>query len=310
MEAKIIVNPAAGRGRCARLWPEIREKLTTALGAVDISLTEEAGHEAELAREAVAAGLRHIVVVGGDGTLNGALNGVMTDRREDDNEPAPVFSPVPAGTANELARELGFHGDVDAAVRAAVSGQRRHLDLLECTCASPDSGEVRRFGYLSISWGAAAEISHRTNTSRYLKRLGGELSYFMVTLIVTLTYQHRTGQLRVDENRWNELVHYTGLICNTPVLGGGMRIAPGADATDGVADLVLFGDISRWDILLQKPSWLFEGRHLEHDAIDLIRGREFSIEGPQGVWVDADGETIGQLPLQVRVRPGAFAVRA
>jgi len=306
VKTKIIVNPAAGRGRCAHLWPGIRDQLAAALGPLDIALTEAAGHEAGLAREAVAAGADHIVVGGGDGTLNGALNGALADAGT--SRPELTFSPVPAGTANELARELGFHADVGAAVRAAASGQPRRLDLLECQCRDPRGEPVRRFGYLAISWGAAAEISHRTSTSRLLKRLGGELSYFMVTLIVTLTYQHRRGRLQVDDSRWDDLVHYTGLICNTPVLGGGMRLAPGADATDGIADLVLFGEISRWDILLQKPSWLFEGRHLEHDRIDLIRGREFQVDGIDDVWVDADGETIGQLPLQVRVLPQAFRV--
>lgn len=306
VRTKVIVNPAAGRGGCARLWPGIEARLERQLNGFDVAMTARPGDEIGLARDALQQGYDHFVAVGGDGTVNGVLNGVMADGAL--ANPATVLSVVPAGTANELARELGFHADIDGAIAAAGGGRLRTMDLLAADCAGLDGTPVRHYGYLAISWGGAAEISHRTSTSRYLKKLGGRFSYYMVTLIVTLTYPNQTCRLAVDDGAPDDVLHYSGLICNTAVLGGGMRLAPGADSADGIADLVLFRDIPRREMLLQKPSWLFEGHHIEHDKVDLIRGRHFAVTGPAEELIDADGETIGRLPLEVRVLPQALRV--
>ena len=192
---------------------------------------------------------------------------------------------------------------------AIASGKRREIDILETHCAGLDDGELRHFAFLAISWGSAAEISYRTSTSRYLKKLGGQFSYYAVTLIVTLTYDNLLGDVRIDDKDMAGLTHYTGMICNTEYLGGGMRLAPGADPTDGRADLLLFKNIARKDILLQKPSWLFEGRHIEHPEVELLPGKDFAVRGPSRALVDADGETIGRLPLTAWVVPRGLLVR-
>ena len=305
-KSKIIVNPAAGRGNCGRMWPEVATKLRRVIADADISFTQAAGDEIALARDALRRGYNHFVAVGGDGTFNGILNGVLKAGNGD--QPPVTLSPVPAGTANELARELGYHDDVNGAVEA-IAGQRvRILDLLEAKCTSLDGEPITHYGNLAISWGAAAEISYRTSTSRYLKKLGGRFSYYAVTLIVTLSYPNHRCRLDIDGRVDDGVVHYTGLICNTEVMGGGMKLAPNADPEDGIADLVLFRDIHRRDILLQKPSWLFEGHHVEHEKIDMMRGRTFRVDGAKDSLIDADGETIGRLPLAVRVLPRSMSV--
>lgn len=307
MSTAVIVNPAAGRGRAGRLWPEIESKLRVGLGEINIHRTTFAGEERALAREALSAGARHVIAIGGDGTVNGVAN-ALVDHREAGGE-AAALSTVPAGTANELARYLGVHADIDGAVAAIASGRQREIDLLEAHCHGLNGGDVRHHAFLAISWGSAAEISYRTSSSRYLKKLGGQFSYYAVTLIVTLTYENLLGDLRIDDREIAALNHYTGMICNTEYLGGGMRLAPGADPTDGRADLLLFKNIPRKDILLQKPSWLFEGRHIEHPEVELLPGEDFAVRGPSRALIDADGETIGRLPLSTRIVPRALLVR-
>jgi diacylglycerol kinase (ATP) len=307
LTVQIIVNPAAGQGACGRNWPAAEAKLRKAFPQARIAFTETPGQERALSRAAMADGATHFIAVGGDGTVNGVLNGMLGEDGRVAN-PSAVLSPVPAGTANELARELGFHGDVDGAVRAAAGRRRLDLDLLHAECAGFDGGQVSHGAFLAVSWGAAAEISYRTSTSRYMKKLGGRFSYYAVTLIVTLTYPTREMALTIDDAPAQSLLQYTGMICNTEVTGGGMKLAPGADTRDGIADLLLFRDIPRKDILLQKPSWLFEGHHVEHEKIDLIQGRRFAVEGPADCLVDADGETIGRLPLKTEVWAGGCPV--
>ena len=303
MSTVVIFNPAAGRGRAAKRWPEIEAKLNSALASFSVRRTTEPGEERALAAAALDDGATHIIAIGGDGTVNGVANAIL------EHGNGVALSTVPAGTANELARYLGVHDDIDAAVAAIAGGASRRIDVIETDCRGMQGGDVRHRAFLAISWGSAAEISYRTSTSRFLKKLGGQFSYYAVTLIVTLTYQNLTGDVRIDDEERNGLVHYTGMICNTEYMGGGMRLAPGADPTDGTANLLLFKNIPRKDILLQKPSWLFEGHHLEHPEVELVPGRDFAVNGPATALVDADGETIGRLPLTARVLPQALLLR-
>jgi diacylglycerol kinase family enzyme len=200
-----------------------------------------------------------------------------------------------------MAREMGYHGDIAGAVRSAAGRKTRRLDILAAQCEGLNGGTARRYGVLAVSWGSAAEISYRTSTSRFLKKLGGRFSYYVVTLIVTLTYPNKVGRLTIDDDVQEDLLHYTGMICNTEWMGGGMRLAPGANPCDGIANLLLFRDIKRRDVLLQKPSWLFEGHHIEHEKVDLLPGKTFAIDGVKDSLVDVDGETVGRAPLTVEV---------
>ncbi len=303
---KVIVNPAAGQGNSGRIWPGVESRLRVALGEIDVAFTTTPGEEVSLARQALADGYTRFVAVGGDGTMNGVLNGIMGDGAPANNDVR--LSVIPAGTANELARAIGVHGDLDGAVSGIAAGREQRFDLLQADCAGLTGGDHRRYGALAVSWGGAAEIVYRTNNSRFLKKLGGRFSYYANTLLVTLTYPNRTCDLTIDGELTRDVIHYSGLICNLEYLGGGMRLAPGADHTDGIADFLFFKDIARRDIILQKPSWLFEGHHIEHPKVDYIRGREFAVNGAPEILVDADGDTIGRLPLTVKTLKQALPV--
>ncbi len=307
MRTKVIVNPMARKGRSGRDWPRLRLALEHKLGAVDAVMTAAPGHAIGLAREAVAAGYDTLVAVGGDGTVNEVVNGALVDGVM--ARPELAVCPLPAGTANEMVTALG-HPDEQAAIAAITRGATRRMDLVRARCAGLDGGSVERYGYVSASFGAAAEISHRTSASRLLKKLGGRFSYYYVTLLVTLTYPFIDVDMSVDGGPAKRRKVYTGLGCNLENGGGGMKLAPGARFDDGRLDMVLFKDIGRAEIILQKPSWLFEGRHVDHPKVEVISGASFRIDGPASALVDVDGETVGRLPLELTVLRQALAVRA
>ena len=306
MKSKVIVNPAAGQGNSGQVWPAVEARLRAAMGDIDVAVSTQPGQETALAEQALADGYSHFIAVGGDGTMNGVLNAVMGDGAPANGDVR--LSVIPAGTANELARAIGVHGDLDGAVNGIASGREQRFDLLQADCTGLSGGGHRHYGVLAVSWGGAAEIVYRTNNSRYLKKLGGRFSYYANTLLVTLTYPNRTCDLTIDGEQSKVVLHYSGMVCNVEFLGGGMRLAPGADHTDGMADFLFFKDIARKDILLQKPSWLFEGHHIEHPKVDYMRGRDFAVAGSPKALVDADGETIGRLPLTVKTLKQALPV--
>ncbi|MDP1747840.1 MAG: diacylglycerol kinase family protein [Reyranella sp.] len=302
----VIVNPAAHKGGAARRWPAIEAELAARLGAFAPQFTTAPGHATDLARAAVARGARRIVAVGGDGTVNEALNGLL-DASGRLTAPDTVLCPVPAGTANELCRALGHLEHPARAYDAAAGAGTRPVDLLRVRCVDLAGRPVDRFGYLIVSLGAAATISHRTSRSRWLKKLG-EVAYLLMTPVVTLGYRHRDIAITIDGRESGTRRLFTALVANTENGGGGMKLMPGAKFDDGVLDLIEMGDVSRLGMLLGVMPKLYSGAHIGHPKVRVSQGASFRFESEVETLVDLDGETVGRLPLEVSVLPRAFSV--
>ncbi|WP_395709159.1 diacylglycerol/lipid kinase family protein [Reyranella sp.] len=145
--AVVIVNRAAQMGGAARRWPVIEAALTTRLGAIEPLFTAAPGHATALARAALGRGVRRFVAVGGDGTVNETLNGLLEPSGRL-AAPDAVLCPIPAGTANELCRALGYLRDPVRAFDAAAGRATRTIDLMRVRCTGLDGRPVDRFDYL------------------------------------------------------------------------------------------------------------------------------------------------------------------
>jgi YegS/Rv2252/BmrU family lipid kinase len=304
----VIVNPAAHKGGAAKRWPAIEAELSARLGAFKPCFTQAPGHATELARSALAEGARRIVAVGGDGTVNEVLNGLLDPSGRLTAADA-VLCPVPAGTANELCRALGYLADRKRAYDAAASDATRAIDLLHVRCIGLDGRPVERFGYLIVSLGAAATISHRTSQSRWAKKLGG-IAYFLMTPPVTLGYRNRAVSITVDGIPQGSRPIFTAMVANTENGGGGMKLMPGARFDDGILDLIEMGDITPLAMLTTVLPKVYSGGHVQHPKVRVSRGTSFRFESAVDTLVDLDGETVGRLPLDVSVIAKAFVVGA
>lgn len=307
MRLAVIVNPAARKGGALARWPAIQAELARRLGPVEPLFTQAPGHATELAREGLAQGVRRFVAVGGDGTVNETLNGLL-DPAGRLVEPDAVLCPVPAGTANELCRALGHLADPGRAFDAAASPRSQAIDLMRVRCTGLDGRPVDRFGYLIVALGLAATISHRTSQSRWLKKLG-EVAYLLMTPGVTLGYRQRDISMEVDGVPAGTRLLYTAMVGNTENGGGGMKLLPGARFDDGVLDLIDAGGASRLNVLLGILPKLYSGNHVHHPKVRTARGASFRFDsGGVETLVDLDGEMGGRLPLEVTVLPQAFRV--
>lgn len=303
----VIVNRAANKGGAGRRWPAINARLKTHLGLFQPLFTEAPGHATALARQALARGARRFVAVGGDGTANEVLNGLL-DASGCLIAPDAVLCPVPAGTANELCRALGHLEDPARAYAAAAGRGNRPVDLLRVRCIDLAGHRAERFGYLIVSLGAAATISHRTSRSRWLKKLG-EIAYLLMTPVVTLGYRHRDVAITIDGMADGTRRLFTAMVANTEN-GGGMKLMPGARFDDGILDLIEMGDVSRLVVLFGVMPKLYSGAHIGHPKVRVSQGTSFRFESESETLVDLDGETVGRLPLEVSVLPRAFLVGA
>ena len=302
MKTKIIVNPMANKGNCGKRWPQIRAELENHLGplaADDIAVTRERNHATTLAREAVTAGCRRLVSVGGDGTFSEILNGVIADDRL--IAPDLVLAQLPGGTSNEFSRSFGQTALADAC-KAVASGTTREIDVFRAEAKGYAGEQVIRYGFLLAIVGAAATISWRAQRVPLLKRLG-PVSYVLMTAFTSLTYSPRAYRIRIDDEPEQRLPMWALLLCSFDGAGEGLMLAPGADPGDNKLDLIMVGDMGRWESLTKIVPRLGDGSYIAHPKVSRRHATRIRMDSDQMVQADVDGESIGQLPMSVALLP-------
>jgi YegS/Rv2252/BmrU family lipid kinase len=309
VRTKFIVNPMANKGSCGERWPQIRAELEETLGplaADDVVLTRGRNHATALASEAVATGYRRLVAIGGDGTFSEVLNGVIADDRP--VVPDLVLAQVPGGTSNELSRSFGQRSIADAS-RAVASGQTRTIDIFRADAKGYSGTCVTRYGFLLAITGAPATISWRAQRVPLLKRLG-PVSYVIMTAVTSLTYGPRLYRLQIDDEAEQSVPSWGLLLCSFEGAGEGLMLAPGADPGDGKLDLVVLGNLGRWESLTRVVPKLGDGTYIAHAKISRRHATRVTIASDRQVRADVDGESIGQLPMTVALLPSRIRVAA
>lgn len=310
----VLVNPAAGRGRARHLGPRVIHALRAAGHDVtDLTAPDPASARA-LARAFVTQpGPRVLVAVGGDGVANLALNAILV------HGPHTALALVAAGTGNDAARGLGQPLRGEAVLTHLEASLARAPRLLDAVLVTPEFTDDSRGRYLLTAAvaGFDAAVAGRTNritwprgTARYVLGVLAELVRFR-GYAVRLEVHDDAGE-RLDLGLRGTLA----TVANTAWIGGGMRIAPGADPTDGALEVVTAVTVPRRTLLRVFPR-VFAGTHVDHPVVTVTRGREVVLrEDPAGraaglapaPRLHGDGEPFGSLPMRLRVVPGAVAV--
>lgn len=297
-----IVNPMANKGSCGRRWPEIRRGLESVFGSVPdaaIFFTTIPGHATSLARQAARAGCKRLVSVGGDGTFSEMLNGVIEADRP--ISPDLVLGQFPGGTSNALALGCG-HLEFASACRAAASPRTRRIDVFRADATAPDGQPVSRYGFLLSIVGAPATISWRAQRVPILKRLG-PVAYVIMTAITTLTCSPREITVAFDDEPAGTRRLWGLMLCSFASAGEGLELAPGADPGDGNLDVVEVGDFSRLEALTRLVPNLADGSYVHHPKVSRRHVSSIRLDSGSLIRADVDGESIGRLPMTVRVLP-------
>lgn len=292
MSTLVIANPLAGRGRVSQALPRLGSLLDLHLGEHQLILTEAPGHAERLAREAAAAGASRVVVVGGDGTVGEALNGLAGT--------GTALGIVPIGTGNDLARNLGIPLSLEGALASLPGAVRRRIDLGE--------ESERRFGVI-VGVGFAADVMRQTN--RRLGAAKGSAAILVSILQTVAELRPVPVRLYLEEGTAAERIveaPMTALfIMNTRTTGGGLAVCPEAQPDDGLLDLCLMKDISRVDFLATLPKAYF-GKHGGQPKVEFFRARAVRLQADRPLVKMFDGDLFGDAPLSVRVVPGALDV--
>lgn len=304
--ATFIVNPASAGGRTGATWSAWEARALAALPGARVVRTRGAYDAARLATEAAAEGARLVVAVGGDGTVNEVVNGLMALDGAARAELA--LGVLACGTGCDLARGLGLPQGIEQGLAALAAGSVRPLDVgrLRCAGVAPRAPAVVRHFVNEADFGIGAEVTRRVNART---RRGGRATYLWTTVRALLAWRNPEVVLRADGGAAEPLRIKSVFLANAPYAGGGMCIAPGARPDDGLLRLVVFGDLGRLEAL-RRLGETYEGREIRHPRIRYADCRELLAESQREVLVECDGEPVGRLPARFDLVPAALRVVA
>jgi YegS/Rv2252/BmrU family lipid kinase len=271
-------------------------------------LTERPGDAARIASECRADAVDCTIVMGGDGTLNEVCQAYLD--AEGSPLPGPPLGVIPAGTGGDFRKTFGLGTDFEANVERLVESDPRPLDLGILVAEGHDGRPVRRAFVNIASFGLGGLTDRIVNEGP--KWLGGKSAFYLGTLRALLSYRNAAVRVKVDGEVWLESPVVNVALANGRFFGGGMQIAPDADPSDGLFDVVALGDLTRLQTVALTQR-IYAGTHVGQPNINVTRGARIEAEAlapGARVLIDMDGETPGRLPLTARIARGALSIRA
>jgi YegS/Rv2252/BmrU family lipid kinase len=274
----LLVNPASAGGKALGVLPEVEAELKR-LGSDYRVVTSDSGdHAQQLARVMAEAG-EVAVAVGGDG-LVGTLAGALDEGRG-------AMAIIPAGRGNDFARVLDIPTDPTEAARLAATGVERRLDV----------GRVNGKTFVGIaSYGFDSDCNRIANETKLIR---GNRVYAYSALRVLATWKPARFTVTVDGER-HEYSGYSAAVANSKAFGGGMYLVPHAELDDGMLDVFMVGEQTKWRYVLGLFK-VFKGTHLDDPAVTMARGQRIEIDADRPFTVYADGDPLSELPATVTV---------
>ncbi|AOY76644.1 diacylglycerol/lipid kinase family protein [Clostridium formicaceticum] len=281
---QIICNPNAGRQIVQKNIPKLVELLKKGgRKQVDVVYTMEHLHAKKLAFEN-AGKYDLIIAVGGDGTVNEVVNGIM----ESDIKPALAI--YPAGTVNDFGSYLKVPRHVDEFSKMILQGNLMKVDV--------GKGGERYFLNVAAA-GLLPEVAHKVSSEA--KTVMGKFAYYIEGIKEFSKLMFRPVKIKVQTNgheEEKEILFF--IIANSPSVGGFKYIAPQAKVDDGQLDLLIVEHSQLKDVATIFLK-IFTGAHAKHPALKYLQVQEFTIHSDDAIDLDLDGEFGGRLPTNFTV---------
>ncbi|RSD27773.1 diacylglycerol/lipid kinase family protein [Mesobacillus subterraneus] len=300
-----IVNPLAKNGSCRKIWRNIEGELRGSGVTYLAFFTEYPGHAKELA-EALArkadGSSALIAAVGGDGTLHEVVNGTALF-------PNVTVGFIPGGSGNDFSRGFGIPKNSGDALRLLIQQKKRASEIDIGKIQHNELQETYFMNNMGVGFDAAvAKESNESNMKRFLNKLSlGRLVYVYILVKKLLTYRSIPIDIHVDGKEFRYDSAWFVTVSNQPYYGGGMKIAPDALPDDGLLDVTVVHDLSRWKLLLIFIS-VFWGKHTRFREVEQFTGRSITITSPVEVLAHADGEAIGHTPVRIQACPKTLRI--
>jgi diacylglycerol kinase (ATP) len=306
----VVLNPAAGAGKAAQLWPRFKSELRRQLGPFSLMKTAGPQDAARFARQLAEQGFDLVIASGGDGTIGETVDGLLKSGKT--AGALPHFAILPCGTGSDFARSLGLSGTARKMVSRIAGGCVREIDAGRVTFVD-DHGRPAVRHFINIaSLGLSGTTARAVNRAKRSGKASGRALFFWHTVRELIRYKFQEVRISVDGAPPVEARIAVVAAANGRFFGGGMMIAPDAELDDGMLDLVIVRGAAKLT-LIKDMRLLYTGSHLNHPAVTVLRGRSITVE-PAGdpslnrALLDIDGESPGSIPATFEALPKAIKI--
>lgn len=281
----IIVNPTAGKGAGKKAVRSIESALQALQVNYDLTLTEYPGHAIKLAEEAANNGFYAVVAVGGDGTTNEVINGLVNALSTTNS--ASKLGVIPVGRGNDFSFGMGIPQDIESSCQLLVEGNSRPIDI-----GFIKGGDYPEGRYFGNGIGIGFDTIVGFEAAKLPPFISGVPGYIIAALkTIFLFFNAPTIRLEIDGTIIEQPCLLVSLM-NGRRMGGSFMFAPDSETDDGLLNLCIVGDVTRMEIL-GLFSKVMAGTQETHPAIKMPTGKKVYIKAISGTLpVHADGETI------------------
>ncbi len=296
-----IVNPHAAHGRAGQQWPRILNLFRKRGLSVVARLTKRRWHAYHLTQEAVRSGAHLVISVGGEGTANEVVNGLLQCHGR-----SPELAMIPIGTGADLSRTLHIPHEHHAIADMIEKGRTRLVDVGKIVFRN---GRQRwqRFFINACDAGLGGNVVGIANSA--LKKLGGFLTFLLSSLTALVTFKPVPMEVWVDgvcvDHGYMTIV---GAL-NGQFFGGGMHAAPMAEIDDGLIECIYVKNTNIFKFVSNVLVKVYTGGHLAYHKVHHYRGKRLRVVGTKTFRVDVDGEEEKTRELVITLMPRALKMR-
>ena len=283
-KVSLLVNPQAGKGRALVVGEEVQRLLSEFNAEIELLIPENRNEVENVVKNSLSSGIERLIAIGGDGLIHQAVN-ILAGLDV-------VLGIIPVGTGNDFARSLRLDsGELFEKVQKAMSPSVK-VDLIKSNCL---------FVATSVICGFPADVNLRANRMQFPK---GSSSYTLATLMQLPLMSPSSYKLKLDGESFS-IEAAAIIVANSSYFGGGMKICPNADPSDGLLDICVIGDVGKFD-LLRSFLKVRTGDHVDHPKVSIFKASKVELIG-SGI-IRGDGEQIGDLPMELFVEKGSLNV--
>lgn len=299
-----IVNQTARTGKGGQLWKEVKKVLSDKGVEYKAFRTVRAGHAGEIANKIsnLKEDVKSLVVIGGDGTINEVVNGI-------DDLSKVRLGIIPAGSGNDFARGIGINGDIRSCVEGIIDAEPEKDVYCDIGQVWWDEETCSRRFVISSGVGLDAIVCKKALTSKLKKMLNkiklGKLTYILLTVQTLFSMKTTKGTITFDEGNKKALKKMIfAAAMNTSSEGGGVKMAPNANYSDGKLNLCVAHGIAKALTFFALP-FLAVGKHEKFKCFYMKEFSDCTIELEDKVVLHADGEYCGDVSrVRYKCLPG------
>lgn len=300
----VIVNPISGGGRGQKVWQMMHPALRALFDDIHYRVSNKVDDLGQLTKTLLLEKPDYLLIIGGDGTLSCALNGLLSHHFESADPsgnlcPETQIAYFNSGCGGDFARQFPTQHVTDFLER--LKNRQGRSSNIGKICFADQS--IRYFINIA-SCGLSADIAEASQQSKWMKKLGGQINYFVHALLGIMRLQKMPVRIWMDDNPPMECDMLMMAVCNGPYFGGGMHIAPMARIDDGLLDVVIFHDFSKLAALTKLPK-IYTGSHLLEKKVHYVQAKRLRLESLSDteILVEADGEKAGKVPVSFELLP-------